>query len=307
MRFKLAQLEAIKSASQRALAAYWDRLATGRRFPAFTDLKPDPEMYDPKQLVVWDVEGEGRNLKFRALYQGDNVAEVFNSAWAGKTMEQVVPMSLRRLTLDDAKECVTSGCLVYSVFSTIDSHEQQVNCERLLMPFGRDDNKVEQILASLQLTSIRGRGSAQENPWQFRASGRRALLRQDSLRVHQHGGVCFPKRPRRSQGRPPRYFEGGADQLRQAKPDLRGSQYFGDRRGPRRRQPRQSSGTIHAGPGNGIRGAAVHGRLAQENPDRRSLQLDRDAVRCRLDYNGVAVRPIRPRWVKPNPAGYFKP
>jgi hypothetical protein len=156
MRFKLAQLEAIKSASQRALATYWDRLATGRRFPAFTDRKPDPEMYDPKQLVVWDVEGEGRNLKFRALYQGDKVAEVFNSAWAGKTMEQVVPMSLRRLTLDDAKECVTSGCLVYSVFSTIDSHEQQVNCERLLMPFGRDDNKVEQILASLQLTSIRG-------------------------------------------------------------------------------------------------------------------------------------------------------
>ena len=156
MRFKLAQLEAIKSASQRALAAYWDRLATGRRFPAFTDLKPDPDIYDPKQLVVWDVEGEGRDLKFRALYQGDHVAEVFNSAWAGKTMEQVVPMALRRLTLDAAQECAASGCLVYSVFSTIDSHEQRVNCERLLMPFGRDDEKVEQILASLQLTSIRG-------------------------------------------------------------------------------------------------------------------------------------------------------
>jgi len=156
MSFKLAPLEAIKSASKRALAAYWDRLATGRRFPAFTDLKPDPDMYDPKQLVVWNVEGEGRNLKFRALYQGDNVAEVFNTAWAGKTMEQVVPMSLRRLTLDAAKECVTSGCLVYSVLSTIGSHEQQVNCERLLMPFGRDDNEVEQILASLQLSCTRG-------------------------------------------------------------------------------------------------------------------------------------------------------
>jgi hypothetical protein len=156
MTFRLASPEAIKSASQRALAAYWDRLATGRRFPAFTDLKPDPDVYDPKQLVVWNVEGEGRNLKFRALYQGDNVAEEFSAAWAGKTMEQVIPMALRRLTLDAAKECVTSGCLVYSVFSTIDSHEQQVNCERLLMPFGRDDNKVEQMLASLQVTSIRG-------------------------------------------------------------------------------------------------------------------------------------------------------
>jgi hypothetical protein len=70
MRFKLAQLEAIKSASQRALAAYWDRLATGRRFPAFTDLKPDPEMYDPKQLVVWDVEGEGAQPEIQGALPG---------------------------------------------------------------------------------------------------------------------------------------------------------------------------------------------------------------------------------------------
>ncbi len=228
MRFKLALLEAIKSASQRALAAYWDRLATGRRFPAFTDLKPDPEMYDPKQLVVWDVEGEGRNLKFRALYQGDKVAEVFNSAWAGKTMEQVVPMSLRRLTLDDAKECVTSGCLVYSVFSTINSHEQQVNCERLLMPFGRDDNKVEQILASLQLTSIRG------------GVRRKKILGSFALQAD----VLFS-------GKIPSGFTSTVGSVSQngregrkadRRDNLRGSQYFGDRRGPRRRQPRQSSG-----------------------------------------------------------------
>jgi hypothetical protein len=154
MPFKFISPQPIKSDSHRALASHWDRLAAGRRFPGFAEFVPEPGAYDPKQLVVWNIEGEGRLLKFRALYQGENVAEVFSSAWAGNTMEQVVPMSLRRVTLDAAKECVSSGCLVYTIISTIDAHERRVDCERLLLPFGRDGSKVEQILASLQLANV---------------------------------------------------------------------------------------------------------------------------------------------------------
>lgn len=157
MAFKLVAHGTIKSASQLALATYWDQLAAGRRFPAFTELKLEPGLHDPKQLVAWSVEGAGRLRKFRALYQGENVAEAFNSAWAGKTMEQVIPMSLRKIALEAAKECATSGCAVYSIFSTIDASDTRVDCHRLLLPFGRDDTKVEQMLASLQLTTTQGR------------------------------------------------------------------------------------------------------------------------------------------------------
>ena len=157
MAFKFVAHWTIKSASQLALATYWDQLAAGRRFPPFAELKPDPGLHDPKQLVAWNVEGEGRLRKFRALYQGESVAEAFNSAWAGKTMEQVVPMSLRKITLEAAKECAASGCAVYSIFSTVDASDTRVDCHRLLLPFGRDDTKVEQILASLQLTTSQSR------------------------------------------------------------------------------------------------------------------------------------------------------
>lgn len=157
MAFKFVPHWTIKSSSQLALATYWDRLAAGRRFPAFAELKPERCLHDPKQLVAWNVEGQGRLRKFRALYQGENVADAFNAAWAGKTMEQVVPMSLRRITLDAAQECATSGCPVYMIFSTIDANDTRVDCHRLLLPFGHDGSKVEQILASLQLTVTQGR------------------------------------------------------------------------------------------------------------------------------------------------------
>jgi hypothetical protein len=155
MQFKFATPDVIKSVTQRALASYWDQLAAGRSFPAFTEFKPEASGHDPKQLVVWNIEGAGRLLKFRALYQGENVAEVFNSRWAGKTMEQVVPMSLRRITLDAARECAASGCLIYAIFSTVDANDRRIDCERLLLPFGRD-GKVEQLLGSLQLKGSQG-------------------------------------------------------------------------------------------------------------------------------------------------------
>src|SRR5689334_19682687 len=128
MSFKFEPHWTIRSPSQLALATYWDKLTAGRRFPALAEFKPEPGLYDLKQLVIWNVEGEGRLRKYRAAYQGQNVAEAFNSMWAGKTMEQVVPMSLRRVTLDGARQCAVGGNIVYSIFSTIDANDTRVDC-----------------------------------------------------------------------------------------------------------------------------------------------------------------------------------
>jgi hypothetical protein len=72
-------------------------------------------------------------------------------------MDEVVPMSLRRVTLDAAKQCASTGVGVYMIISTVDVHGQRVDCERLLLPFGRDGTGVEQLLASLQLTLVAAR------------------------------------------------------------------------------------------------------------------------------------------------------
>ena len=156
MAFKFLSPLVIESPSQRALARHWDELAAGRRFPAIEELQPDSDMHDPKQLVIWGIEGDGRRQKFRAFYQGGNVGEAFSSAWAGKTMDQVVPPPLREPTLEAAHECAASGCLVYTIFSTLGSDGRRVDCWRLLLPFGHDD-KVEQLLVSLQLSSTERR------------------------------------------------------------------------------------------------------------------------------------------------------
>src|SRR6266851_2064373 len=150
MQFSPASVRSIKSISQRALTLYWNRLAGGRSFPSVAEFAPGPRLHDPEQLVIWTIEDAFGQRRFRALYQGTNVAEVFNSSWAGRTMDEVIPVPLKSFSIEGATECASSGCAIYTVFATFDAKGHRVDCERLLLP------TVQQIVASLQLISLKG-------------------------------------------------------------------------------------------------------------------------------------------------------
>ena len=155
MKFDDVPIHAIKSISQRALLLLWDRLSRDCDFPSLEDFNPGSRMHDPKELVVWGVEEAGAARRFRALYQGTSVAEIFNAAWQGRTMDEVAPEFTRKFAVDTADECADAGCAIYTVFTTTDPNGNRVDCERLLLPLGRG-GRVEQIIASLQLISLEG-------------------------------------------------------------------------------------------------------------------------------------------------------
>ena len=121
MEFTDAAISSVTSISQRALCLYWQRLSADDPFPSLDLFEPSARVHDPKQLVVWKVENDAGNRSFRALFQGNHVGEVFNSQWAGKTMEEIAPPPLRAFSLDGANECAASGFPIYSILSTLDA------------------------------------------------------------------------------------------------------------------------------------------------------------------------------------------
>jgi hypothetical protein len=155
MNFQTATAEHVNSISQRALLMYWQRLAAQRPFPAIAEFSPSARTYDPKQLVIWQVEQESGKRRFRALHHGAHVAEVFGQNWAGRTMDEVVPAFGRAFALHSADACALTGRAVYTIFRTRDAQGRPIDCERLLLPLGHGDT-VEQIVASLQLISLEG-------------------------------------------------------------------------------------------------------------------------------------------------------
>jgi len=155
MKFETLTIQSVKSISQRRLLWCWNELAAGRRFPAFSDFHLDARMHDPKGLLIWSIERDAGRRKFRARYHSERITEVFQNTWIGKTMDEVVPESVRQYALDAADECAEGGSAVFSIISTADLDGNRIDCERLLLPFG-NSVEVDQIVASMQLISLKG-------------------------------------------------------------------------------------------------------------------------------------------------------
>jgi hypothetical protein len=157
MTFQRVSLHSIRSNNQRALATQWNTLAAADGFPAIDLFQPQAAGHNPEQIIVWDVEdaGEAGDRCFRVRKVGQRATEAFGGSMVGKTMEELVPPALRTISLNGARECAQSGCAIYEIISTVDANAHQIDCERLLLPFG-DQGNVDQIVASLQLISFQG-------------------------------------------------------------------------------------------------------------------------------------------------------
>src|ERR1700710_237605 len=157
MHFENGTVDSIRSTSQRALAAYWARLALTRQgLPPFDQFAPGPGVHDPKHLAVWKVEAGGGQLEFRALYRGSFIDEAVDDPWVGKTLTEVAPPTLRAPIIEASAHCASTGCAIYTVLRTYAGAGSPLDLERLLLPFGQN-GRVQVIVASLQLVSLEGK------------------------------------------------------------------------------------------------------------------------------------------------------
>jgi hypothetical protein len=153
MPFGPTSIQSIRSANQRELLAQWQRASADRLFPEITAFAPPQR--ELNQLLLWSVEDDGTTRRFRMCRQGARLTEMVAADLTGKTLDEVAPEPLRTPALAAANECVESRCAVYSIITTIDANAHVVECERLLLPFGRD-GVVEHFIAALQLISYQG-------------------------------------------------------------------------------------------------------------------------------------------------------
>lgn len=153
MSFGPTSIQSVRSANQRELLAQWQRASASRLFPEIGDFTP-PER-ELKQLLLWSVEDDGTTRRFRMCRQGARLTEMVAADLTGKTLDEVATEPLRTPALAAANECVEARCAVYTIITTIDASAHVVECERLLLPFGRD-GVVEHFIASLQLISYQG-------------------------------------------------------------------------------------------------------------------------------------------------------
>lgn len=146
-------IQSVRSKNQRELLALWQRASAGRLFPELGEFAPPAA--ELKQFVVWQVEENDGVRRFRMRRQGERLTDTVAADYTGKTLDEVAPPLLKKFVIESSDECVDARCAVYSIITTIDANAHVVDCERLLLPFGRD-GVVQQFIAALQLISYQG-------------------------------------------------------------------------------------------------------------------------------------------------------
>lgn len=156
MRFADTSIGVIKSISQRSLAIAWRDAASGAELSNFADFKPSARGHDPRYMVIWSVEPEPPARTFRAMYQGDLIALSFRQRWEGQSMAHVIPPVLRTAALAAANHCAETGCGIYMVYRASNERGQSIDCERLVLPFGKAETGVRQLVTSMETISLEG-------------------------------------------------------------------------------------------------------------------------------------------------------
>jgi hypothetical protein len=163
MEFASADPSAIRSIKQRLLLQSWMRaLRREKLLPLIGDFQPDGIANELADMMTFDIdEGDG-TTRFLITQEGWRMA----GAHGGAQIDPALGRSRRYL--DDMVEpdryqhilpcylaCLTRKRPVYSISRVLDADGKDVSYERLLLPFGRDE-EVEHIIGSYKAISVRG-------------------------------------------------------------------------------------------------------------------------------------------------------
>ena len=162
MDFKSADPSVVRNIMQRVLLDGWLRAArTHRPLPLLADFDPGDIKGELPDMMGYDVEGNGENVRFVIKQEGGRLAATYGS-------EHVEPAKRTNRYLHDAigperyarvvpsyLACARHRRPIYSVSTVQDADGKDVSYERLLLPFGFGE-RVEQIVGSFKAISIEG-------------------------------------------------------------------------------------------------------------------------------------------------------
>ena len=151
MQFAIARPDVVRAINQRWLLKFWRQRLGPHRIPQWQAVEAEDLSRISGNLSVLDVIGSGGGLRFRIRFHGEVIGQVYGSPdCRGIFLHESKPEPARTQALAPYREAAKTGRPVYLIHDMTDRQGRQVHCERLLLPFARDGEKVDRILASFE-------------------------------------------------------------------------------------------------------------------------------------------------------------
>jgi len=154
MEFPPARPDVVRAISQRWLLKFWRGHLGQHRVPCWQSVAADnlkPLSANLSLLDLAEAE-EAEEKRFLIRFHGSAIAQIYGSSdCRGKFLDEVLPPADCASALKAYHRAVECGCPIYTIHDVSDRQGRIVHYERLMLPFARDGQTVDRVLASFEL------------------------------------------------------------------------------------------------------------------------------------------------------------
>jgi hypothetical protein len=157
MQFECARPDVVRAVNQRWLLKFWTQNLATRRVPQWQNLDVERLSSFQENLSFLDVVRDAGGMRFLVRFHGETIRRAYASPdCRGRYLDEIVSPATCSTGLAPYEKAARDGIPIYTVLQVNDRQGRTVNAERLLLPFGRDGDTADRILAAFEFICDEG-------------------------------------------------------------------------------------------------------------------------------------------------------
>lgn len=151
MRFDPRPFTIVKSVAQRGLLKWWSDPRRRSKLPSRADCDTDELERLWQDMALYRVERTAGRLRYCCERHGANLRPIDGGDLTGRYLDEFFPEPIREGALAAYDATVTMACPIYTQRNAIDSAQVPVTFERLRLPLGAGEDRIDHLLTHVEI------------------------------------------------------------------------------------------------------------------------------------------------------------
>ena len=152
MQFDTSRADVVRAVNQRWLVKIWSQKLQGHRVPRWQALEAERLAAMQENLSFLDVvPGADGAPRFLIRFHGEIIRRAYDSPdCRGRYLDEILSPGTCPTGIAPYEKAVRDALPVYTILEVTDGAGRLVHAERLLLPFARDGETVDRVLAAFE-------------------------------------------------------------------------------------------------------------------------------------------------------------
>ena len=152
MQFDMSRPDVVRAVNQRWLLKFWTQHLADCRIPRWQAIEAERLSSMQQNLSFLDVvPGAAGEMRFLIRFHGETIRRAYGSPdGRGRYLDEILRPGGCPTGIAPYEKAVRDALPVYTILQVNDRQGRLVSAERLLLPFSRDGETVDRILASFE-------------------------------------------------------------------------------------------------------------------------------------------------------------